>query len=135
MSLGSALDFLDDEEYEEAVGALTAALGEAEGDSATMAKVLEKRAVANLAPARCEEASDDAVAALELRPSQGAFLCKGEALFRLDEYESAKAAFEQGKAMKGPTGKKAAIFDRWIRKCDAELADEEEEDDEYDEAT
>ena len=138
-SLATALEHLDDEEYEEAVEALTRALGEAEGadDVSMRAKVLEKRAVARLALARLEEnathasgALDDAAAALAARPqqpSQGAFLCKGEALFRLDEYESARVAFEHGKAVKGPAGKKASVFDRWIRKCDAELADEDEE--------
>ena len=129
-TLAAALEHLDDEEYEEAVAALTQALGEAEGDAATQAKVFEKRAAARLALGRLEEAADDAAAALDARPmqpSQGAFLCKGEALFRLDEYESARAAFERGKAVKGPAGKKAAVFDRWMRKCDAELADEEDE--------
>ena len=49
-SLATALEHLDDEEYEEAVEALTRLLSEAEGDARMQAKIFEKRAVAQLAP-------------------------------------------------------------------------------------
>jgi hypothetical protein len=43
-----------------------------------------------------------------------------EALFKLEEYESAKACFQQG-AQRSPS---TSQFATWLRKCDAELEEE-----------
>ena len=130
MNFAAGLEFFDDEEYSEAVSALAKALDETD-DNTVRAKILEKRALAHLCLSDYDAAVEDAAASLTLSSnSQGAYMAKGEALFHLDEYESAKSAFEAGLAVKGEAGKKAVIFQKWIRKCVAEIEEDEDEDEE-----
>ena len=132
-SFASAIEHFDDEEFEIAVTSLTKALEETD-DNTVRAKILEKRADAHLHLSMYETAAEDASASLTLSTgSQGSYMIKGEALFNLDEYESAKSAFEVGLAIKGNSGKKAPLFQRWIRKCAAEIEEEEEEEKEEEE--
>lgn len=50
-------------------------------------------------------------------------------MFELEEYENSKRVFEAGKAVcSSDNAAGAAVYDRWIRKCDAELRDEEQKD-------
>ena len=114
-SFASAIEHFDDEEFELAVTSLTKALEETD-DNTVRAKILEKRADAHLHLSTYETAAEDASASLTLSTgSQGSYMIKGEALFNLDEYESAKSAFEVGLAIKGNSGKKAPLFQRWRR--------------------
>ena len=133
MEFATALELFDDEEFEDACAAFTKALA-ATQDPAVTAKILEKRAIAYLKINQFETAAEDASASLKINPSQNSYLTKGESLFQMDEYESAKKAFETGMLLKGETGKKAATFQKWIRKCNAEIEDEEDDDDEEDDA-
>ena len=129
----AADEFEEEEEYADAVASLTDALAACGEDTTLKARALEKRARLRLKLDQCEEAADDAAASLSVDPRrQGAWLCKGQAMFELEEFESALASFKSGKAVKGDAGKKAPVFDKWIRKCEAELAEEGEGEDEKD---
>jgi len=75
------------------------------------------------------EALSDAQIAVARSPnSYKAYLRKGMAAFSLEEYESAKSAFADG--VKIAPESQQAHFRTWIRKCEAELADENEDEDE-----
>eukprot|EP01121_Diplochlamys_sp_Union-15-3_P021896 TRINITY_DN9115_c0_g1_i1.p1 TRINITY_DN9115_c0_g1~~TRINITY_DN9115_c0_g1_i1.p1 ORF type:complete len:392 (+),score=86.54 TRINITY_DN9115_c0_g1_i1:85-1260(+) len=69
------------------------------------------------------DAVDDANKAIKLEPTNAtAYLRKGMSAFALDEFESAKAAFVKGKSIDpGNT-----IFNTWIRKCNAEMEEDDE---------
>jgi suppressor of G2 allele of SKP1 len=68
------------------------------------------------------EASEDAGKAIALDSKQTeAYLQRGIALFELEEFESAKEALQAGLALQPDN----ATFKTWIRKCNAELEDEE----------
>ncbi|DBA95298.1 hypothetical protein WJX82_009900 [Trebouxia sp. C0006] len=70
------------------------------------------------------EAAEDAGKAIELDPKTGRHHHrKGVALFNLEEYESAKSAFEAGQAL----DPRNSTFKTWVRKCAAEMDDEVEE--------
>merc|ERR1711916_209469 len=116
-SINSGNALMVDEEYEEAVAAYTA------GIDAQVAGAYVARAAAHLkVEDSALEALEDATAALELDPSLAkAYLRKGMALFALEEYASAQAAFKTGLELK-PNHKP---FKTWLRKCKAELASEE----------
>jgi hypothetical protein len=47
---------------------------------------------------------------------------KGIALFDVEEYESAKDAFEISKQIRVQSGKDISLHSRWIRKCEVEIA-------------
>ena len=132
-----AVEQFDDEEYEAAIVSLTEALEETD-DNKSKAKILGKRASAYLRAANpvFEKAAEDAAASLTLSPdNQTAWLSKGEAMFNLDEYETAKASFEKGLEVKGTAGKKASLFQKWINKCVAEIEDADEDEDEDEDNT
>lgn len=46
---------------------------------------------------------------------------KGTACFELEEYETAKRSFEQGKVLRERSGKDLSLYIRALRKCEAEL--------------
>jgi len=70
------------------------------------------------------EAMADAKKAIELDPTNSrAYFRKGLAAFSLDEFETAKQAFLKAQELAPSAQNKT-----WIRKCDAELADEKDED-------
>jgi hypothetical protein len=67
------------------------------------------------------QAIADANKAIELDPNNSkAYLRKGVACFSMEEYTTAKAAFEQGRELDD----KNAQFKTWIRKCNAEIDEE-----------
>jgi suppressor of G2 allele of SKP1 len=77
-----------------------------------------KRATCHIKLNSFTDAITDAAAALKLQPNNAnAYLRKGMALFSLEEYETAKQAFEKGQSL-DPSN---SGFKTWIRKCDAEL--------------
>ncbi|KDO21163.1 hypothetical protein SPRG_21221 [Saprolegnia parasitica CBS 223.65] len=112
-----------EEEYELAVQAYTAALKE----DAASADALSKRAAAYLKLNQLEPALRDASAAVALDPSLlMAYQRQGVALFGLERFREAKAAFTIGKDKAGNHDQALARFKTWLRKCDAELEDEED---------
>ncbi|EQC29674.1 hypothetical protein SDRG_12676 [Saprolegnia diclina VS20] len=112
-----------EEEYELAVQAYTAALK----DDATSADALSKRAAAYLKLNQLEPALRDASAAVAQDPSLlMAYQRQGIALFGLERFREAKAAFTIGKDKAGNHDQALARFKTWLRKCDAELEDEDE---------
>ena len=69
--------------------------------------------------------------AIEADPGlQKGYLRKGVACFWLEEYETAKAAFQTGMGLGADEGPEP--YRTWIRKCDAELEDEDEDEGEAD---
>jgi len=68
------------------------------------------------------ESLNDANAALKLNANNSkAYLRKGIALFSLEEFEAAKAAFEKGFQLDSSNSQ----FKTWIRKCSAEIDSEQ----------
>lgn len=106
-----------EEDFAGAVDAYSEALKVDPGN----ARVFEARANAHIKLEQYAEANEDATKALELDPSLArAYLRKGVALFNMEEYEAAKESFEAGCQLSPDN-----TFKTWIRKCDAELEDEE----------
>eukprot|EP00944_MAST-04C_sp_MAST-4C-sp1_P004617 g4617.t1 len=121
-----------DEDYEGAVEAFSRAISESTEADVTNANYYAKRAAAYLKLKQYEEAMDDAVQAIKLNPNlAAAYLRQGLAAFHLDEYESAKVAFEKGVTLV-TSKKQKETYETWIRKCDAEIEDDEEDSDEDD---
>lgn len=117
-------ELLVDEDYAGAVEAFGAALTSAPG----LVKAYNGRAAAFLKLAKFTEALQDANSALKLDPSnEQACFRKGAACFELEEFETALAAFKEGKGLLDASGKsepKARPYSRWIRKCEAEVEDD-----------
>ncbi|KAI7727698.1 hypothetical protein M8C21_021810 [Ambrosia artemisiifolia] len=79
------------------------------------------RAQANIKLHNFTEAVADANKAIELDPSNPkAYLRKGTACFSLEEYQTAKTAFEAGSKL----APEDARFTDWIKKCDKFIAEE-----------
>lgn len=107
-----------DEDYEAAVTHYTEALKE----SAHNPIILACRAAAYLKLKKFLKAVEDSTSAIALDPNlEAAYFRKGTACFELDEFESAKQCFGQGAELRARKGKDVASYQRWIRKCDAEL--------------
>lgn len=51
------------------------------------------------------------------------------ACFSLDEFETAKAAFEKGIQVAEEKGTSTKTFQTWVRKCAAEIEDDDDDDD------
>lgn len=67
------------------------------------------------------QAISDANKAIDLEPSNSkAYFRKGVACFSMEEYTTAKTAFEKGREL----DEKNAQFKTWIRKCNAEIDEE-----------
>lgn len=82
------------------------------------------RAQANIKLSNFTEAVSDANKAIELDASVAkAYLRKGTACFNLEEYHTAKAAFEAGASLVPED----ARFSEWVKKCDKCIAEEEGE--------
>jgi len=108
-----------DECYEDAIEKFTEALKEKED-----ADCYIKRSACHFKLKALTDALADANSALKLDPSSSkAYFRKGIACFSLDEYETAKIAFEKGLAL--AQEKEKSSFKMWIRKCDAEISEQE----------
>mmetsp|Transcript_12205 Transcript_12205/g.31939 ORF Transcript_12205/g.31939 Transcript_12205/m.31939 type:complete len:380 (-) Transcript_12205:171-1310(-) len=101
-----------DGEYDSALREYTRAL-DAEPDNA---EYYAKRAVAHTELGNYIDAVADATKSIKLAPTLKAFLRKGEALFRLEEYDEAELAFRKGLDLVPDS----IILRRWLRKCQAE---------------
>jgi len=121
----AAAEALVDEDYGAAVSAFTSALAV----DPALVKALTGRSQANLKLGKHMEALQDANAAVKLDAAcEVAYFRKGVACFELEEFETALAAFKQGKACLDPAPEpKARPYSRWIRKCETELEDDSEE--------
>lgn len=110
-----------DEDYDLALALYKQAIDASPND----ASLYSQRAQTHIKLENYLEAAEDAGKAIELDPNTGRhYHRKGVALFKLEEFESAKVAFEDGQALDS----KNSTFRTWIRKCAAELDDEVEQD-------
>ncbi|XP_030448888.1 protein SGT1 homolog isoform X1 [Syzygium oleosum] len=108
--------FIDDH-FELAVDLYTQAISL----SPNNAELFADRAQANLKLCNFTEAVADANRAIELDPSMSkAYFRKGNACYELEEYQTAKAAFELGSSL-APGD---ARFTNLIKKCDEGIAEE-----------
>jgi suppressor of G2 allele of SKP1 len=125
----SAAELLVEEDYAGAVAEFSAALA-LDGSSV---KALTGRAAAHAKLGRWTDSLQDSNAALALDPAcEVACFRKGAACFELDEFETALAAFQKGKALLDAAGKAepaARPYGRWIRKCEAEVEDDSDNSD------
>lgn len=109
-----------DEDYDLALALYKQAIDANDKDP----KLYSQRAQTHIKLENYLEAAEDAGKAIELDPQTGRHHHrKGVALFHLEEYETAKAAFEAGQAL-DPNN---SSFKTWIRKCAAEIEDEASE--------
>eukprot|EP01104_Vermistella_antarctica_P008970 TRINITY_DN2296_c3_g2_i1.p1 TRINITY_DN2296_c3_g2~~TRINITY_DN2296_c3_g2_i1.p1 ORF type:complete len:380 (+),score=131.00 TRINITY_DN2296_c3_g2_i1:38-1177(+) len=114
-----------DEQYEEALAHYNTAIA-ADG---TKCDFFIKRSACHVKLGNHTDALADANKAIEHdATSSKAYFRKGVACFELDEFESAQAAFKKGTAL-DPKNK---LFATWLRKCAAELDDEENDDEDDD---
>lgn len=120
-----------DEDYDGALQAFTEAVETGtDADAATKAGYYVKRSAVLLKLLRFDEALDDAMKAAEMNPRLAiAYLRQGTAAFHMEEFESAKLAFERGKACLLETGGRYDMYDVWIRKCEAELDEDDASED------
>jgi len=122
MSLALANASFVDEEYETALAQYTLAIEEEPSNSVAFAS----RAACLLKQKRFAQALQDANKALALQGDlEVAFYRKGVSSFELEEYETAKAAFVAGKALREKAQKDVTAYARQIRKCDVELEESE----------
>jgi len=117
-----ANDLFVDEAYEEALKLYTKAIALDDGDTA---EYYIKRATCHAQIKNYTDSIADANTAIRLDPeNSNGYLRKGIACFYLDEFETAKAAFLTGSKK---SGAKEEIFKTWLRKCEAELEEEEQD--------
>lgn len=140
-----------DEMYDDAVSAYTTAInvltgddGDSDGEAGAgagggagvvddeglnLADIYVKRASAYLKLNKHMEALGDARQALQLNPSHArAHYRKGLACFHMDEFETAKAAFESAiEATSDGQSKQVNMFKKWVRKCNAEIESDDED--------
>lgn len=98
-----------DAEYAAALLAYTRAV-EAEPSNADY---FAKRAAAQMELGNFIDAVADATKSIKLSPSLKAFARKGEALFRLEEFDEAELAFRKGLDLVP----ESILLRRWLRKC------------------
>lgn len=109
-----------DENYDLALQEYTKAIEEQ-----PTAEYYSKRAACYLKVGEPLKALQDAKASIKISPenNSNAYLRKGIAFFELEEYESAKEAFEQCKDHPDQN-----LIRRWIRKSEAEIGNENSDD-------
>merc|ERR1712054_231864 len=104
--------FVDDD-FDGAIRCYTAALKQTPNP-----QILVNRSHAYFKLERYRDAAEDAKEALEMdKSSTKAALRLGVALFELEEFASAKGAFQTAVGLRGSD----RVFKMWVRKCDAEL--------------
>ena len=113
----TANSYFVDEQFQEALKHYNSAI---EHDD-SQAEYYLKRAACNLKLDNHTDALADANSAIKLQPENPmGYFRKGLACFELEEFETAKQAFEQGQKLE-PTN---SNFKTWLRKCAAELNEE-----------
>jgi len=109
----AANELFIDEEYDEALVKYNLAIEKEEKP-----EFFIKRAACHIKLKNFMKALQDANKAIKLEPNNAtAYLRQGIAYFELEEYESAKKAFETSRKISDQ-----AQVRRWIRKCDAEIS-------------
>mmetsp|Transcript_21606 Transcript_21606/g.26023 ORF Transcript_21606/g.26023 Transcript_21606/m.26023 type:complete len:355 (+) Transcript_21606:188-1252(+) len=117
-----ASDLFIDECYEEALEKYNEAINLNKSNSTYYVQ----RAATHMKLSNFTDAVSDANRALEIDPkSVKALNWKGKACFNLEEYATAKTAFETVNSLEP-----SKQTETWIRKCAAELEDEDEDEDE-----
>jgi suppressor of G2 allele of SKP1 len=125
MALTSAVDALAnsgnslfvDEDYDGALQQYSSAIEQASDSS----ELYVLRAAVHLKLENFTSAISDCNKAIVLDPMNAkAFLRKGVACFQMEEFATAKTAFEKGRELDPDT----AQFKTWIRKCNAEIEEE-----------
>lgn len=113
-----------DEEYATAFDSYSLALQ----DSALSedASLYSCRAASALKLKRYSKALEDCNKAILInKEHEPSYFRKGSACFELGEFETAKTSFEQGLRLRERTGNDQTAYKRALRKCDAELRQEE----------
>lgn len=122
--LALGLSFLVDEEYQSALQKFNEAISI---DSSVGTKALIYRAASFLGLKKFSQALEDCNRVINLDPDyEPNYFRKGVACFELEEFESAKLAFQTGLS-KISGSKDKTQYSRWIRKCDVEISALEEE--------
>mmetsp|Transcript_93 Transcript_93/g.214 ORF Transcript_93/g.214 Transcript_93/m.214 type:complete len:380 (-) Transcript_93:153-1292(-) len=112
------------EDYDEAVETFSLAI---ELD-ASLTAAFTGRAAAYLKLDKHTEALQDANTAISQDAQcEVAYYRKGLACFELEEYETALAAFKQGQTLVTEKNAPKRNYGRWVRKCETEIEDSEEE--------
>jgi len=114
-------ELMADDLYDEALEEYNKAV-QGESNPAELTKFLTKRAACHIKLRQFTNAVADANQAISLCPNdQMAHFRKGVACFSLDEFETALEAFKESEKLGGK------LSGTWIRKCEAELEELEEE--------
>jgi suppressor of G2 allele of SKP1 len=120
-NLGTADGYLIDDECALAVEWYDKAVKTAVND---LKYVFAHRAKAYLNLKNYKKSLQDCLFALELDAAfEPVYYRQGICYFELEEYESAKNAFELGEKLRLQGGKDCTLYKRWIRKCEAEMED------------
>lgn len=108
-----------DEDYEAAVQHYDEALKATPRDAC----ILSCRAAALIKVKKYMKALEDVNNAISLNPQhEMSYFRKGLACFELEEYETAKASFQEGMNLRSKVkGSDITTYQRWIRKCNSEL--------------
>jgi suppressor of G2 allele of SKP1 len=117
------------EQYEQAAAHFQTAISSSEGGSVE-ALLGRARSLSKVGGEKHAQVVQDCNKALTLLGGSGdaslrdlALFTKGVACFELDEFETAKDAFEQGLAIRKQLNKDALLYERNLRKCNVELAE------------
>lgn len=121
-ALNKANSLFIDEDYQAAYDSYTESI-----DSSPSLPAYSSRAACSLKLKKFTQALEDCNSALRIDPNhEQSYFRKGTACFELQEYESAKRAFEKGMALKQSEGKDISLYSRFVRKCEAEIAEGED---------
>ena len=110
-----------DEDYVTAEGHYSEAIALAE--STCLADCFAKRSAVQLKLGKRTAAVEDASRSIEMHPTAPAYMRKGTAYFALEEFESARVAFQAALQLE-PSQSKLLELKRWVRKCGAEISGE-----------
>lgn len=118
------------EQYEQAAAHFQAAISSSSGGGSVEALLGRARSLSKVGGGKHAQVVQDCNKALTLLGGSGdaslrdlALFTKGVACFELDEFETAKEAFEQGLAIRKQINKDTLLYERNLRKCNVELAE------------
>jgi len=118
------------EQYEQAAAHFQAAISSSSGGGSVEALLGRARSLSKVGGGKHAQVVQDCNKALTLLGGSSdaslrdlALFTKGVACFELDEFETAKEAFEQGLAIRKQINKDTLLYERNLRKCNVELAE------------
>lgn len=121
-SLTAANCLYIDEDYASAIELYNDACNNLSGNQQVLASAYSYRAAAYIKLKKFTNALEDCNNAIKLNAlHEATYFRKGLICFELEEYESSKNAFLEGEKLRTTAGKDTTLYQRWIRKCDAEL--------------